>query len=165
MSGDRPAPALSAMTAADLDRVLEIERASFSNPWSREMFAGELGRGAVSRAWVLRDANGVIVAYCLAWLVAGELHISNLAVAPERRRQGFGMLMLRRVLADAAADGGQAATLEVRESNKAALDLYLGLGFRVAGVRRRYYSDPVEDALVLWLASLPAADLESRKSL
>ena len=156
---------LSPMVADDLDQVVEIERASFTNPWTREMFEGEMGRGAVSRSWVIRDRTAAVAGYCLGWLVAGELHISNLAVAPAQRRRGVGQRMLTAVLAEVAADGAHAATLEVRESNQSAINLYLRLGFRVVATRRRYYTDPVEDALVLWLTPPRGCDLESGNSL
>ena len=156
---------LTPMAAGDLDQVVEIESASFTNPWTREMFAGEIGRGAVSRCWVIKDRSARVAGYCLGWLVAGELHISNLAVAPVHRRRGVGRQMLACVLAEVEAEGAEAATLEVRASNQAAINLYLGLGFRVLATRRHYYTEPVEDALVLWRTPGPGRNLESGISL
>jgi ribosomal-protein-alanine N-acetyltransferase len=168
MSAGIPLPdgfSVDRMRPADLDEVVAIEESSFTNPWTRTMFLGELGRGDVARAWVLRAPGGRVVAYCLGWLVAGELHISNLATGPAWRRQGLGRAFLQRALETVADEGGVDATLEVRQSNAAARNLYQELGFTVVGVRSRYYSDPTEDALVLRLDRLPAGQLETGRTL
>jgi ribosomal-protein-alanine N-acetyltransferase len=150
MTGTAAPFVLHPMQRDDLDAVVAIEQASFSNPWTRAMFEGELSRGAVARAWVVRERETeAVLGYCLGWLVAGELHISNLAVAPAARRRGVARWMLGQALARVAAEGGESAILEVRRSNVAALKLYSALGFRAVGVRRRYYSHPQEDAVVL----------------
>lgn len=136
---------------ADLEPIVAIERASFSTPWTEEMFRWELRNGDVSSIWVERSgADGRIVSFCCVWLVLDELHINNLAVAPDFRRQGHAVRLLEHVCAHAVAHGATRATLEVRRSNAAALKLYDSLGFVQAGVRPNYYSNPVEDALVLW---------------
>jgi ribosomal-protein-alanine N-acetyltransferase len=134
----------------DLNQVLAIERASFTSPWTWDMLKWELENAPTSRIYVLRGADGVIHAFCSVWIVADEIHVNNLAVAPAWRRLGMGRGLLERVLAEAAAGGAHEATLEVRRSNEAALRLYHALGFVVAGVRRNYYTNPVEDALILW---------------
>ena len=133
-----PAPIdVGPLTVTELDEVVAIEAASFTNPWTREMFREELSRGGVGRAWVARRPGVGVVGYCLGWLVAGELHISNVAIRPDCRRQGLGWRLLNEVLAASAAQGAVSATLEVRRSNVAACNLYERLGFRVAGVRAR----------------------------
>ena len=138
----------------DLDEVLAIERASFSNPWSRDMFLWELQNAGVSYGYVLREPGGAVAAFCTAWIVQDELHINNVAVGPGHRGKGVGQALLRFVLRLAAGLGARRATLEVRRSNTAALKLYERLGFRTVGVRRNYYERPVEDALILWCERL-----------
>jgi [ribosomal protein S18]-alanine N-acetyltransferase len=140
---------------ADLDEVLEVERASFSNPWSRQMFVWEMQNAGVSYAYVLRTPEWRVAGFCTIWLVLDEVHINNVAVRPECRGQGAGRVLLSFVLKVGAAQGATRATLEVRRSNAAALKLYGALGFTVAGTRRHYYTSPVEDALILWLEPLP----------
>jgi ribosomal-protein-alanine N-acetyltransferase len=136
--------------AADLEAILEIEHGSFSNPWTAEMFRAEIEHTSVSRVYAVRAASGRVVAFCTVWLVFDEVHINNLAVHPTLRRRGLGIALLRHVLREGARQGARRATLEVRRSNLAALELYRTLGFAVAGTRRAYYTNPNEDALILW---------------
>jgi ribosomal-protein-alanine N-acetyltransferase len=138
------------MTAADVDEVLGIEEASFTNPWTRPMFERELLDSGVSHLYVLRMGDGRVAAFCTDWIVVDELHINNLAVRPDRRGLGVGRVLLESVFGRAVALGARRATLEVRRSNAAALRLYDRLGFAVAGIRKDYYDHPVEDALILW---------------
>jgi ribosomal-protein-alanine N-acetyltransferase len=138
------------MTEADLDDVVAIEQASFSSPWSRDMFKWELENVGVSYGYVLRTPDHRVAAFCTVWLVLDEVHINNIAVRPQSRGRGTGQILLEFVLRLAAGLGARRATLEVRRSNAAALKLYERLGFSVAGVRRNYYSNPIEDALILW---------------
>lgn len=133
----------------DLEGVLEVDAASFIRPWTREMYEADLRNPAVSRIFVARTREWRVAGYCAAWFVRGEVHVNNLAVRPECRRQRLGRRLIEHVLAVAEAEGHPRATLEVRRSNHAARRLYEALGFRVAGVRQAYYTDPVEDALVL----------------
>jgi ribosomal-protein-alanine N-acetyltransferase len=137
-------------STADLEDVLRIETLTFSRPWTREMYLSELEHRDVSRVYVARDAVGEAVGFCSCWQILDEVHINNLAVIPERRRSGVASALLTRVLVDGAARGAHRATLEVRRSNTAALALYERFGFLVTGVRKAYYSNPDEDALVLW---------------
>jgi len=138
----------------DLDAIIALQAASFTNPWTRDALQWELRNSDVTRVFVARDEDGTVVAFCACWVVFDELHINTLAVAPARRRQGIAAALLRHVMADAAASGATRATLEVRASNTAALGLYEGLGFHVAARRPRYYTNPEEDALILWLDEL-----------
>ena len=142
---------------ADLDAIVEIERASFSMPWTAEMFRWELRNTDVSATYVLRTADRTIAAFCCVWTVLDELHINNVAVRPALRRRGFAATLLERVMEEATRQGAAKATLEVRRSNIAALRLYDRLGFTVSGVRPNYYSNPVEDALILWRSMRRAA--------
>ena len=134
----------------DLEAVMAVDAASFPNPWTRSMFLHETQASEVGRILVLRAPDGRIAGYCAFWVVAGELHINNLAVGPEWRRHGRGAALLDAVLSIARAGGALSATLEVRASNVAALALYRRFGFEVAARRRAYYANPVDDALILW---------------
>jgi len=143
---------------ADLADVAALEAASFSNPWTLEMLSRELKNAAVSRVYVMRDPAGVLIAFCACWFIGDEIHINTLAVRQDQRRHGHATRLLRFVFREAIAEGVRRATLEVRQSNAAALKLYAGLGFEVRGVRRKYYQTPEEDALVLWREQLGQAD-------
>jgi ribosomal-protein-alanine N-acetyltransferase len=134
----------------DIDDILRIESLSFTNPWTREMYLSELEHRDVAFFYIARDAVGEAIGFCSCWRVLDEIHINNLAVLPEHRRSGVASALLERALADGAARGSPRATLEVRRSNVAALRLYEKFGFTVTAVRRGYYSQPDEDALVLW---------------
>lgn len=141
----------------DLDGILAVDQASFTNPWTREMFEWEAAHSDVARVYVVRAGGAGVIAYCAGWIVFDELHINNLAVLPAWRRRGVGRALLEAVLAEARRLGAVRATLEVRASNQAARALYERAGFRPAGLRRGYYTNPVEDALILWcdLTSAP----------
>jgi len=143
------------MTLADVEPALAIEVLSFSNPWPREAFEHEVAQNAVSHPLVARaEGEGSLAGYCVYWLVADQVHIQNLAVRPEHRRRGVGHFLLTQALARAAQAGAASAVLEVRESNRAAQELYASLGFRVVGRRKNYYSFPREDAVLLEKAPL-----------
>lgn len=133
----------------DLDGVLAIEAASFNNPTTRDWYERELERPDVCYIYVLRIAGHPVAAFCAFWLVAGQAHINNLAVVPELRGRGLGTQLLEAVIAQAAHLGASVVTLEVRASNKPALQLYQSAGFKQEGVRKNYYTKPVEDALIL----------------
>ncbi len=137
--------------ARDLDGVLAIEQASFNNPTTREWYEGELRREEVCFIYIIRTPTEPVAGFCAFWRVAEQVHINNLAIRPELRGQGLGSHLLRSVIAEAATMGADHATLEVRRSNIAALRLYERAGFHQAGVRRNYYTQPVEDAMVLVL--------------
>ena len=147
------------LTSADqIDEVLAIEEASFTNPWTREMYVAELEHRDVSSCFLARDPDGRVVGFCSFWRVLDELHINNLAVRPDRRRAGIATALLTHVLDRGRVLAARRATLEVRRSNEAARLLYERFGFAVAGVRRAYYTKPVEDALVLARESLSTGD-------
>ena len=118
------------------------------------MYLAELENRGVSYCFIARDTLGQVVGFCSFWRVLDELHINNLAVTPASRGAGAGTALLQAVLRDGGRMGARRATLEVRRSNDAARRLYERLGFTVAGVRRAYYTSPVEDALVLWRENL-----------
>ena len=120
----------------DIDAVLAIEEASFTSPWTREMYVAELEKRGMAYFFLAKTPEGEVVGFCSFWHVVDELHINNLAVAPTHRRSGIGSALLVRVLAAGAELGARRATLEVRRSNEAARYLYERFGFTVAGVRR-----------------------------
>jgi [ribosomal protein S18]-alanine N-acetyltransferase len=137
------------LTDEDLVGVLEIEAASFNNPTTREWYERELKRPEVCFIFVLHTAAVRVAAFCAFWRVADQAHINNLAVRPELRGRGLGSQMLEAVVVEAQRLGAGSLTLEVRRSNIAAQRLYQRAGFHEAGVRKNYYTQPVEDALVL----------------
>ena len=142
------------LTSSDeIDALLAVEQASFTNPWTRDMYLAEFENQGVSFFLLARDAAGVpgnVIGFCAFWRILDELHINNLAVVPEKRRQGVAAALLEHVLSEGARLKAPRTTLEVRRSNAAALKLYERFGFSVAGVRRGYYTHPEEDALILW---------------
>jgi len=133
----------------DLDAVAALEAASFTNPWTRDMLDRELRQSDVARVYVLRLPGRRVAAFCACWFIYDELHINTIAVDAALRRQGLATALMQHLLADTAQQGAHRALLEVRRSNVPAQRLYANLGFVVAGVRRDYYTQPVEDALVL----------------
>jgi ribosomal-protein-alanine N-acetyltransferase len=142
---------ITQLTSADqITSVLEIETASFTSPWTREMYLAELENRNVSYCFLASFDNGPAIGFCSFWRVLDELHINNLAVLPDFRHRGVGAELLAFVLNEGARLGALRATLEVRRSNTPALMLYERYGFTVAGIRRDYYSNPQEDALILW---------------
>ena len=135
-----------------VDEIVALEAASFTNPWSKDALLWELRNSDVTRVYIARDDdNGPLVAFCACWAIFDELHINTMAVDASRRRQGIASELLRYVLGEARAGGARKATLEVRESNTAAIRLYESLGFTLVARRPRYYTKPEEDALILWL--------------
>jgi ribosomal-protein-alanine N-acetyltransferase len=143
-------------SVGELEAVLAIEGRSFTNPWTREMYLAELANEGVSFLFLARDPSGEVVGFCACWRVVDELHINNLAVDPSHRRQGVGAALIARVLEESEQLPTTRVILEVRRSNAAARLLYERFGFSIAGVRRDYYTQPVEDALVLWRKDLRA---------
>ena len=134
----------------DLDAVASLEAASFINPWTREMLARELSQNELARVYVVRMPGERVAAFCACWIIVDELHINTIAVREDLRRRGLATALMHHVLDDAQHQGASRATLEVRRSNEAAQRLYEALGFRLAGVRPGYYTQPDEDALILW---------------
>src|SRR5262245_52055785 len=144
------------MRVTDLDEVLQIERVSFRTPWSRQAFLHELERNRVAGLWVARGERpgrtagaAPVVGYLCLWVVADEVHVTNLAVDPAWRGEGIGRFLLGTLLAHHRAQGARRAFLEVRPANVEARRLYEGLGFHEVGRRRGYYVDTGEDALLL----------------
>lgn len=137
--------------AADLDALVEIERLSFSDPWTCEAIAEALSTAGAMALAAVGDPSGEVIGFLLGRSAAGEGEIHSLAVRPSERGQGVGRLLVDRAIAAFRSGGAAAVWLEVRESNVAARSLYGAAGFTVVGRRRNYYRHPVEDALVLRL--------------
>lgn len=141
---------LAPMRVQDVDMVLEIERLSFSSPWSRQQFEDEIQRNPLSHPVVFRerDDDSAIVAYCVCWVVAGELHVNNIAVHPDHRRRGCGEMLMHWATGLAKESACRRILLEVRTSNEGAICLYRKLGFEVLGTAPGYYEDTGEDAYI-----------------
>jgi ribosomal-protein-alanine N-acetyltransferase len=149
---------------SDLDSALKIEADCFPHPWSKEMFLAELGRDKITRCFIAEVTPGgrgadrkragkemnLVAGYIMSWLVADELHITNLAVSPAHRRSGLAAGLVEHALEDARDNGASWCQLEVRFSNRPAQALYRKFGFRKIGIRREYYHDG-EDAVVMGL--------------
>lgn len=142
-----------AMTTADLGAVLALEVAAYSHPWSLGNFVDSLAAGYL--AWVRHDADGRLLAYCVAQPGFEETHLLNLTVAPAWQRHGHGRALLLALADWARARGDQTLWLEVRQSNAAGRALYAAAGFAEVGLRRGYYPaahQQREDAVVMRLA-------------
>jgi [ribosomal protein S18]-alanine N-acetyltransferase len=142
----------------DLDLVANLEARCFTNPWSREMLAQQLAESGTTRVFLLHLPEQRVAGFCACWLLVDELHVNTLVVDFPFRRHGLGRRLMRYVLDDAARSGARRATLEVRESNVAARRLYENLGFSVTASRPQYYTNPDEDALILWHEDLTKLD-------
>jgi ribosomal-protein-alanine N-acetyltransferase len=139
------------MVASDIDEAMRIERAAFKHPWSEELFRRELTHdwSTILLAEETVGDSERILGFVIFWLVQDELHILNVATDPQHLRRGVAKALIREVLAIAKLSGAVLATLEVRRSNTPAIKLYESFGFRVAGVRPKYYADENEDAFVM----------------
>lgn len=151
---------LDNMRRSDLHIVAEIERQSFSDPWSLSTFREAIdGKNPHSYFRVVRLSQ-VPIAYVNYWLILDEAHIINFAVSPAYRRSGLGKYLLAKSLVYIRRKGGRQVHLEVRLSNTPAQNLYRQLGFRLVHIRRRYYQDNGEDACVFHIGNLSAIDFE-----
>ena len=131
----------------DLPRIVEIERASYSTPWRRSTFEGLLRRTDTDLLGATLD--GHVVGYAITWTILDQAELGNVAVDPEARKRGIGRMLVRGALRRAVARGARECYLEVRQSNATAQRIYRAMGFLPVGVRRRYYAEPIEDAVVM----------------
>lgn len=145
--------------ADDVDAMASIDAESSTNPWSAALFETALA-GTQHWSRVLCDETGAVMGFCIADLIVDELHIHHLAVRRVARRRGVATQLLRSMVAEAAQAGATSATLEVRPSNLPAQRLYAQMGFRREGVRSGYYTQPAEDADILWWRFGPPAQPE-----
>jgi [ribosomal protein S18]-alanine N-acetyltransferase len=138
---------LRRLSYSDLPQVIAIERRSFPTPWSLAMFVLELSKP--SGICLAATQGGRVVAYLVCSRYDAVWHLMNICVDPDKRRNGIAAALLRRLL-ERIDDPNAQLTLEVRRSNEPAIALYERFGFRGAGLRRRYYQDNGEDALIMW---------------
>ena len=134
----------------DLNAIEEIERSSYPTPWSRSMFASELAKPSSICLGAFDRSNDNLVGYLVISRYVDAWHVMNVAVAPPHRRHGIATTLLERLFELTAGRSRRGYTLEVRVSNAGAIRLYEELGFRPRGVRRGYYTDNREDALIMW---------------
>jgi ribosomal-protein-alanine N-acetyltransferase len=142
------------MTAGDLPAVIELEKIAFRNPWSPELLRRELSHEWSTILLAEEPAPGGqfrLLGFLIYWIVHDELHILNVATAPEHRRRGVARAVLTAALAHGRARKCTLVTLEVRRNNEGALNLYRSFGFRAVGIRPNYYVDEGEDAIVMVL--------------
>lgn len=150
------------MQKADIARVAELEKQSFRTPWSYNALAGELKNDVAHYRVAIQ--NGAVIGYAGMWLIFEEAHITNVAIAPEARGNGYGRALMICMMELASSLGAEKMTLEVRESNLRAQSLYSSLGFEKFGVRKKYYSDTGESAYILWLKDI-ASSLQKERSI
>jgi ribosomal-protein-alanine N-acetyltransferase len=136
----------------DLGEIEVIEHRSYPTPWSRSMFAGELAKPSsiCLGAFEADEEDGALVGYLIVSRYVDAWHVMNVAVDPDQRGRGVATMLLERLFELTADDARRGYTLEVRVSNKRAIDLYERLGFTARGLRRGYYTDNREDALIMW---------------
>ncbi|HXQ33139.1 MAG TPA: ribosomal protein S18-alanine N-acetyltransferase [Anaerolineales bacterium] len=151
------------MTLDDIDRVIEIDRMSFSLPWPERSFRFELTDNPASRCWVA-ELDGKLVGMVVAWLIVDEVHVATIATHPDFRRQGIAKRLLSYTLRELRNEGAQSSFLEVRASNYGAQDMYRKFGYEESGIRPRYYKDNDEDALLMTLESLDVERLEDQEA-
>lgn len=140
---------LQEMKLEDIDRILEIEELSFLTPWSRESFEAELERNDLAK-YVVAKVDGKVEGYGGIWIVVDEGHITNIAVHPDFRGRKLGERITQELLKIAEKNNAGSVTLEVRSSNETAKNLYKKLGFAESGIRKGYYADSGEDAIIMW---------------
>jgi ribosomal-protein-alanine N-acetyltransferase len=145
-----PEVAIFSMTLADLDQVMVLEHLSFSTPWSPDAFRSELMQ--TYTVYMTAKAGERVVGYGGMHVIWEDAHVTNIAVHPDRRGQGLGERLMRELIARAIARGAIRMTLEVRAGNHPAQHLYRKLGFTTqsGAIRKGYYSDTGEDAIVMW---------------
>ncbi len=137
------------MQEEDIQRVMEIERASSGLIWPERSYRFELRENNAERAWVAFEPDGLVIGFVMLWLILDELHVPNFAVSPEFRRQRVGLALLVNGLAQGWYEGARCSFLEVRSGNRAAIGLYTKLGFEQVSVRKGYYQDNREDAVLM----------------
>jgi [ribosomal protein S18]-alanine N-acetyltransferase len=145
----------------DLNEIERIERASYPTPWSRSMFAGELAKPSSLSLGAFDRETGALHGYLVISRYVDAWHVMNVAVAPEQRRRGIARTLLQHLFDVTSTDERRGYTLEVRVSNEGAIQLYETLGFVRRGIRRGYYTDNREDALIMWRDPIAAEHAEA----
>jgi ribosomal-protein-alanine N-acetyltransferase len=137
------------MALHDIDQIMEIENVSFPTPWHEKIFEMELKKPRTLQLVCKKDSK--VVGYLVSWMLYDEIHILNVAVHPDFRRSGIAKQLIDYTINHFAGKGAITVILEVRTSNKAALNLYEKLGFKTLRARKNYYTDTGEDAIVMML--------------
>lgn len=137
----------------DMGEILAIEKTSFKNHWPESAFMDELQKNQLATYVVARHGNA-LVGYAGLWLVLNEAHVTTVAVHPDYRRRKVGEQLVHHLLQLALSQGAEWATLEVRESNHEAQALYQKFGFSPAGIRKNYYAEEQENAVIMWVGNL-----------
>ena len=150
MSATASRVAFRRLELRDLNAIEAIERDSYRTPWSRSMFAGELAKPSSLSLGAFDPETGQLLGYLIISRYVDAWHVMNVAVAPMHRRRKIATLLLEHLFARTAGDGRRGYTLEVRVSNDVAIRLYESVGFKPRGIRRGYYTDNREDALIMW---------------
>ncbi|MEZ7872735.1 MAG: ribosomal protein S18-alanine N-acetyltransferase [Eubacteriales bacterium] len=150
-------PVLRRMTISDVPAVHRLEETIFSMPWSEKDFVYEMTENKVARYLVIEEA-GEIIAFAGAHIILDQAHVTNIAVRQDCRGRGLGRMITRALMQYASNLGAEYLTLEVRQSNATAQNLYNSLGFVKVNVRKRYYEDTGEDAWLMVCDQLPAAE-------
>ncbi|MBE9207241.1 ribosomal protein S18-alanine N-acetyltransferase [Nostoc sp. LEGE 06077] len=146
---------LRSLTIDDLSAILELDQACFGGLWTMEGYQRELDSPNSELLGLFSPLSSIkLLGMGCFWSIVDEAHITILAIHPQYHRQGLGQALLYALLKTSGDRGLERATLEVRASNLAAISLYQKFGFKTAGLRRRYYQDNGEDALILWLSEL-----------
>ena len=145
----------------DLGAIERVERESYPTPWSRSMFAGELAKPSSLSVGAFDAESGELVGYLVISRYVDAWHVMNLAVTESYRRRGVARTLLDHLFELTAADERRGYTLEVRVSNEGAIKLYEAMGFVARGVRRGYYTDNREDALIMWRDPVAAERAEA----
>lgn len=138
-------------TIEDVDKIWAVEKVSFPSPWSRDSFLKEISTNSLAHYYVVELENE-LVGYGGVWIILDEAHITNVAISPKARGFKLGKLIMQYIMAMARILGAKRMTLEVRVSNDAAKNLYYKLGFKDNGIRKKYYADTNEDALIMWVS-------------
>ncbi|MDA3130458.1 ribosomal protein S18-alanine N-acetyltransferase [Aliibacillus thermotolerans] len=138
------------MELEDIEDVLKVEHDAFSIPWTRSAFVRELTENPFAH-YIVAEWEEEIVGYCGVWVIADQASITNIAVHSEYRGRQIGETLLRSALEMALFAKAESLSLEVRMSNVVAQSLYKKLGFQEGGIRKKYYTDNLEDALVMWV--------------
>jgi [ribosomal protein S18]-alanine N-acetyltransferase len=146
---------------SDLNAIEKIERASYPTPWSRSMFAGELAKPSSISLGAFDPDTGELLGYLIISRYVDAWHVMNLAVTPKRRRERIASTLLERLFELTSVEGRRGYTLEVRVSNEVAIKLYEQAGFKARGIRRGYYTDNREDALIMWRDPEPRAGVSA----
>ena len=142
--------------------VVRIERQTSTNPWSGELFRGELALPEATRAYRVAKRGGRLVGYGGLMFVVDEAHVTTLSVHPDHQGQGVGTRLLAALVHEARARGTKALTLEVRVSNEPAQALYRRFGFAPAGIRKGYYAEVGEDAVIMWAHDIDGPEYAER---